>query len=410
MDQARENFQIAGFQGPIGLGWIANMLLELGIYAYVGAKGHWYDMDKRKVHEDCSQFIYTEAQELPCLFDKKEFSFEQNLQVEYGHMLPSSENLDQRTILWYRNVYGWAYSNFMRREKAYRTLENFLQTPYTFFGLSPQDEWALYYLLWLTLAPEDNIIVSSYDNGKKQPVQEMAKILSFLSVKRGEQAILNAAVQSKTGKVLKRIKELNRDTFFARKGDPDEYKEIFSENLYKYFSGLPEVVLNILDGTASLDFELFDIRESLKRIESMTQSKLSDRLTELLAEGMYYDARLELRKEFKIANRVIELAFNMTWKLLSSSLYVRLNYARQNTIVTFKVILYALSSASIPYLVYRQAILNMNKRLSWSNKLCELTYKWFDKRRFGERRAPLGYRTPVDFYIKCRYRTLLKEE
>lgn len=362
MPGASRNFQIASFGLPSGVTWLANVLLELGVYTYNLPMGDWLDRSSGRPLEMTHQFatgdgsmpFFRKAQELPEIVEP----LIHGPRVGWSHQWPTPAFLDSPVIVWYRDPRGAAYSQFVRQQRHGHagSLRTFLTSQWGPTGLSPQDEWALYHLLWLRLVPRDSLAIASFDRAKAEPVAVVRPLLAFLDVPAADAAIERAAAESSVARALSAQATSSRDKSIIRKGDPDEWRSAIPASELELFAGLPADVLGALEGGEELS-ALLDVPAALRRIEELAGDRIPDGAADHLARLSLFDAEKALRAaelESRAAS-VALVAFDLTRDLLSPPLFRWLNLSSAIPGETVAAVLAGLSRAAVPELVLRRA-------------------------------------------------------
>ena len=371
-------YHIASFGLPSGVTWIANVLLELGIYTYNLPMGHWVNWETQTPKYDCYQFTMSDGS-MPYFKKSKEqfITFDSTVQIGWSHQWPVSEYLGNKTILWNRNYKGGIYSQYKRYKttKRYKnlTLDTFLKRPYMYLGLTPQDEWAINHLLWMELIPAERWHIASFDNAKLSPIEELKPLLRFLGLKKSDQEIMNAVNESTIEKALKSQQTSKLNTNIIRKGDPTEYQHVFTDSQLRLLGGLAEKTLILLENKKSLGLDQIDLEFVLKKIEIFTNDILPPSAMQKLLAGDYYDLELELKTLSKnnLCANVLLLAFHYKWQLLSSTIFPYKNLTNKNSSAVYKIFLYAFSESLISQPIINQALLLNNIKVKILHKIKE---------------------------------------
>jgi len=175
--------QIASFNTPSGVSLLANILLELGYYNYIMLKGDWIDRKTNKILINSQQYKAYQGYMPFVLKLKDKFTPKSNIEFFWGHQWPTLEFQKYQTIILYRDVIDSIISQYRREYPSENInishLKNFMNTENIYIGLSIQDEWALFYLLWMNLT---NGKIISFNGLKNNGIEEIEKLLANLIV------------------------------------------------------------------------------------------------------------------------------------------------------------------------------------------------------------------------------------
>ena len=308
-----KEYQIVSPPMPCGVGWLVNVLLELGIRtnhhdeSYV--EDHWQcdDAGREQINPSAKEHLQWH---LPVLNSKQSFEFQDNINVRWEHRLDFGRN-PRPTILFTRDVRDAVYSQYRRHHEQQCSFDDYLAKPDQWpdhfpgmFDLPPAETWALFNFFWLELANIMPLIVVRFEDTKENPVQQVQRILKFLDVSRTKSEIHSAVEKSSFSKAhdQERSIALNANASTRnnhRKGMPYEWKTHYDRNQLIRFSGMADEVLHRLgyettiagsaetelsqhseelDSEIQMDFKsanLEDVRKNLLETLAETTSKES---------------------------------------------------------------------------------------------------------------------------------------
>lgn len=253
------NAQIVSPPFPIGLSWLINCLLELGVRATMYSTS-WIDGPEgsRMVPEYIREKMRWQLPILARAAGLVQFRDDEPIQeVEWSHRLTYAQYPARKTILCVRDPRDAAYSQFRRlvKDGTYQDSEAellaFLTRPEIhmehfphLFDLPPADTLAYYYLLCLELVPPEQLLVLRFEDRKADPVRELRRVLDFLGLARSESEISHALANSDIQQAL--ALQQSRDVgthpqaLRARAGKIGEWKDVLSPAALACFRGPAE--------------------------------------------------------------------------------------------------------------------------------------------------------------------------
>jgi hypothetical protein len=344
-------FRVASWHLPSGLFWIMNILIELDIYAFCPAVGHWFDLKNCKVL-DKSLFVDNFLPMFPAVRSilNHESTLLKDLAVECTHSLPTSRGANDRTIILYRNLYGALYSHF-KRVGLDKTFKVFCNEPHSeAMPISLPDYWALYYALWINLCPK--AITFSFDYAKQNPIAGIERLLNFIGESRSSEAILKAINASSLESLRKNENAL--DNFFnIRKGDPVEYINHLQDMDIDRIKNIPIKVMDHLSGKGGVDVRKYSDSYLLNLCEEFADSTLPSSVRECFLGGDLLTLSTLCRKNFSYDKgcQLLALAAYLTGMLVNPQLEHQECYADSSVNIAFRTVLFCLSQASNQELV-----------------------------------------------------------
>ena len=255
-----KEFQLVSPPLPCGVGWLVNVLLELGIKtshnheSYL--RDHWQqdEFGQACIHPKAKEHLQWH---LPVLRSEQSFKFQPNIEVRWEHRLDFARN-PQPTILFTRDGRDAVYSHYRRHHKHQSSFDDFLIQPDKWpdhfpemFDLPPAETWALFNYFWLEMSHVMPVIVVRFEDTKANPIREIQRVLKFLETHRSDAEIVAAVEKSTFIKAQKQELEtaVESDTSSRnnhRKGMPFEWKSHFQPDQLIRFSGLPDEILHRL--------------------------------------------------------------------------------------------------------------------------------------------------------------------
>ncbi len=242
-----------------GVAWLVNALLELDVRTtHIGPayrKDHWLPRGRT---EEINPKAYDHLRwHLPALLDRKEFEFEENLEVFWEHRLDFARYVDRPTILFVRDPRDAIYSLYKRDYAEHYTFHQYLSQPATWpyhfpamFRLPPADTWAYFHLFWLSMQKLMSVKIVTFESTRAHPVEIMEEILHFLGVSRSREQIQTAVERSSFDRARAAMETVEQQTGrrfkTARKGKPGEWRETYDEEALLHFEGPAAYAMELL--------------------------------------------------------------------------------------------------------------------------------------------------------------------
>lgn len=257
-----EHFQIVSPPLPTGVTWLVNVLLELGVRCtsygsswLEGADGSY------PVSPDKLRYLLWH---LPALHRQQGFAFRPDAEVFWDHQLAYAQYPARKTILFARDLRDSAYSYACRQlnlpDVGHEQLLSELHKPRTWpdyfphlFDLPLADTLGYFYLIWLTLIPERQLLVLRFEDCKADPLGQLRRVCAFLNLSFGEAELTRALQASELGRFqeIRRMMEARAGytSSINRKGLPLEWKTLAatqSTEFHACFEGTARKALNLL--------------------------------------------------------------------------------------------------------------------------------------------------------------------
>jgi hypothetical protein len=255
------DFQIVSVPMPCGVGWLVNILLELGIKTtHHGADyqdNHWATQDSQNLQINPNAKKQLQWY-LPVLGKTDTFKFEAGKEVRWEHRLDFANRPEIPTILFTRDGRDAVYSQYRRHHQDSLSFDEFLERPDCWpqhfpdmFDLPPAETWALFNLYWIEMAQHAPIHVVRFEDTKSDPESVVSNVLKFLGVQRSTMTIRNAIDASSFQKSKEQEQRTSQESTEEmrgnhRKGQPYEWKNHYTEKQKQAFGGLANEALTRL--------------------------------------------------------------------------------------------------------------------------------------------------------------------
>lgn len=114
----------------------------------------------------------------------------------------------------------------------------------------PPMSWAFACMSWLGSTPRERLHVLKFETCKQQPLEEFRSMLAFLGVERSD-AEIEAAIEASSYRAMRRQESAAVEERGAgigsgrimRKGSVGQWREVYSEEMLRTFSGMPRRAL-----------------------------------------------------------------------------------------------------------------------------------------------------------------------
>ena len=361
-EQNFKRLQIAGYHNS-GISWLSTVLFQLGFYVTGRDWGHWVDLGSGNINMPKNHQLARRVDAYPGLrehIERGSFAGQLNYSIEGGHMLPSAQYASLDTVLIYRNLMSVLWSLYKRRVVTGTTFDMNLRDYFSSVGdlnsgLGALDSWAIYYLLWINLYSGENLLLISFDEGKRNPTSEIKAVLSFMGEQREDAEILKAVDGAKLDK-----KSLhNKDMIEVQvgHGSIDDYLEVFSHNDEKWITGLPRNIWDYFEGRWRgniVDISFTELIDGLSKFEGQLVPEL-DHLCEAGNISIAHDLAFS-QSNSQDGNAVFVFAVHSTRNLIDTKT-TKEGYAflDENFIRALKVYLYAYQNLMSPALLLAMA-------------------------------------------------------
>lgn len=277
LDAGDYEFVLISHTYPSGVSWLMNVLLELDICIDMKVDEHenfiWdFIDDQTAVTARKPGMFHLDPRVVAVTAKKNTFSFRENFYIPVSHDTAYTYYLDKKVILMVRDPRDAIHSSYNNKcpehEMSFHDfllsqVENFteiswLNSTLNFWITRNQntsfkqvfeiaDRWAVWTALWLRAIPPENLLVIRFEDTKTDDFKEARKVLDFIKVNRTNEEI-NQAVKESTFEKAKSYantyKKNERIRF--RKGQPGEWKNIYTEQDLRLFNGFTAIVMNTL--------------------------------------------------------------------------------------------------------------------------------------------------------------------
>ena len=174
--------------GVSGVGWVVNILLELGIKTETHShkETDWIERDGKYYPGTYARMRYM----MPVLGRYDGFEFQKGVHVRWDHILPHPGLMKDKVILVVRDPRDSIYS-FYRRSTSLHDLsyEEFLNWPNYITLCKESESWAFYFFLWLSCT-ENHVV--KFEDLKSTPVQTISSALAYMGIERSQDEIVRA--------------------------------------------------------------------------------------------------------------------------------------------------------------------------------------------------------------------------
>jgi|GEM_PF-2635944 len=250
------NLDIVSPELPCGVSWLANCLLELGIPAWkawnLNIAHHWQDIGQ-------DQFCYKHPasdlqQTLPALKTGRCFNFRTTTVPRFSHNPVNLIDHNHPLIFVIRDPRDALYSQWRRQfpEQAVSASKfvDFLNSPYHHYPLSHLGFTRFYLSLCHELLKDQRHIIVRFEDFKRQPVESLSTILSYLDIHEEPHAIHQATQASEFEQFkavgLKHLQNGISKRQLNRAGKVCEYREHFTPEMRQLVDPVLDDVLRWL--------------------------------------------------------------------------------------------------------------------------------------------------------------------
>jgi hypothetical protein len=294
MDKTR--IEIVSSYLPCGMSWILNCFLELEICTY---KGDSFDHIWNKTNHKYTlkeEFQYL-IKHFPIVSKKKEYLFNDSLEVRWSHDWPSILHDKSKVIFFVRDPRDALFSFWKRINEG--SFEEFLVEPFDPLPFSNLYQTELYFKSWKEFLKDKNHLIIRFEDTKANPFKEIKKALQFMELDVFSDELIFQSIEAsdfkKASEIEKKsniqdnrnIKEINRA------GIAFEYRKTFSKRMLEKFGGHFEEIYSWLG------YE--NTQSAIQEFEKNNADKISENLSAfVLTRISQIDSQPKLSKELKI--------------------------------------------------------------------------------------------------------------
>ena len=227
---ALPHVEIVSSPAPCGVTYLLNILLEMNIKIYAGSESLFWN--KADATQSVNPLLRNKfGLWIPSLH-KTSFNFaDLEPAVEWGHTWPYSQCLNTKRIIFVRDPRDALYSEW-KRKKLTITYSEFIADRIPPLEISRLDTFVLFYHLWIALSQNnDQTLLIRFEDIKSDPLLWTKKTLTFLSIDRTPEDIVQAITASETGRVRQHFQNIltqagltKHSEVVIRKGEPFEWK------------------------------------------------------------------------------------------------------------------------------------------------------------------------------------------
>jgi hypothetical protein len=355
---SHRRLHIAGFHNS-GVSWLTTVLFQLGYYVTRRDWGHWANP---KTGEICLPQDHSMAHHrrkfsgLNKHLSRGAFEGKHHISFEGSHCWPSAQYANLDTVLVYRNLMSTLLSLYKRRvvtgtTAGFSLREYFDQCVDLRTGLGLPDKWAIYYLLWINLYAGENLLLLSFDEGRRNPASEVGAVLSLLGEKYEDRDIISAAGRSYLGDIAHDDQELT--LLQTGRGSTDDYLNLFSYEDEQWITGLPLQMWDYFEGKWDGNISDMSFKELIDGL-AVFGGQMTPDLAYLCDSGNITTAynRAAALSDGQNRNSVFVFAVDKATKLIDNPLQDELNaILDENFIRALKVYLYAFQNLMAPHLM-----------------------------------------------------------
>ncbi len=257
---SQKEFQIVSAPMPCGVGWLVNVLLELGIRTthqpIKNQHQQWMETSSGQtiIHPDAENHL---RWHLPAFRPNAAFNFEPNINIRWEHRLDFARD-PRPTILFTRDGRDAVYSQYKRHYESQIDFMDYLGKPDQWpdhlpemFDLPPAESWALFNFFWLEMKEIMPVKIIRFEDTKTNPNEIIRDVLEFLGISRTDSEIETAIQDSSFTQARNQEKtavrasgEQHRNNH--RKGMAYEWKTHFHQEHLDAFIGMPDEILQRL--------------------------------------------------------------------------------------------------------------------------------------------------------------------
>ena len=235
-----------------GASYLLNILLELDICIYGGQFNSFWTVHDNGIYELNEDRRIPYGAWFPRLQTGKEFRFRPSVSCHWRfHDFPNISEFDKPTILMIRDLRDVMVSCAAHIDPNVNIIK-FLQSSRpieidNFFSLYPVEEWSLYYGIISKLIPPEKLCLVRFEDIKKNPYQEVTRILQFLGLNI-EPTLIMTAIENSSHDNIKKVTAgttFNEATleFLSKGGHIGSWKNIIADKEKVVFHGLPNYIL-----------------------------------------------------------------------------------------------------------------------------------------------------------------------
>ena len=353
---SHRRLHIAGFHNS-GVSWLTTVLFQLGYYVTRRSWGHWANPKNGEICLPPDHLMVHHGPKFPGLnkhLPRGAFEGKHHISFEGSHCWPSAQYANLDTVLVYRNLMGVLWSLYKRRVVTSTTgglclREYFDQTGDTKTGLGLPDKWAIYYLLWINLYAGQNLLLLSFDEGRRNPASEVGAVLSLLGEEYEDRDIISAAGRSYLGDIAHDDQELT--LLQVGRGSTDDYLNVFSYEDEEWVTGLPRQMWDYFEGKWDGNISDMSFSELIDGL-AVFGGQMAPDLASLCDSGNIITAfnRAATHSDGRNGNSVFVFAVDKATKLIDNPLQEELDaILDENFIRALKVYLYAFENLMAPH-------------------------------------------------------------
>lgn len=200
----RRKIIIASPQEPSGATWLINCFLELGVLIYRGPQ--WQNMWVK----NNDQYTLSPKEDilkkwLPSLSTKKNFYFDQDVEVEWVHEWPTERFSDKQIIFFLRDPRDALYSRY-KRESPYANFSDYVHFLDPALLLNKMEINLIFTKMW-RLHPQ--CCVFNFEDYKTNSEITLRKILDYVRLDFSDEAIHRALAASDSEQAAEMEKKWN---------------------------------------------------------------------------------------------------------------------------------------------------------------------------------------------------------
>ena len=249
-----------------GVSWLVNILLELNIKTthLTEAQDHWRRRDQFfEITEEAFDLC---RWHLPVLGRTREFAFKEDIEILWEHRLDFAAHVERPTLLFVRDPRDSICSTYHRHYEAAMPLNEYLSRPDIWpdhfpgmFGLPPADTWGYFHLFWMFMKAFIPLKIIQFEKMREAPFETIKEVLTFLSISRPDEAVLQALENSTFEKAKAHSRRIAQDAGYdrhvVRKGKVGEWRTLYTARELEAFNGPARYAMTLMGYDEAADNE-----------------------------------------------------------------------------------------------------------------------------------------------------------